>query len=222
MSEFIVRVKENLPRLKKLDPSCNFFGSAVHLYELNPVVSEKEILEFEKSNSCTLPEKYREFLTLAGNGGAGPSYGIHPLGMDYDGRWPDFIKPGHPFPFTDAHNDTSMLTKGQPDKSSFASVQEYEKACDEWWDKYREELFISYCEVHLLNGAIPIVDHGCALSSWLVVAEGPEYGYIWEDHIADEEGVFPLKNKNSERYTFDQWYLEWIENSITELNQKAK
>ncbi len=66
----------------------------------------------------------------------------------------------------------------------------------------------------MLNGAIPIVDHGCALSSWLVVAEGPEYGHIWEDRVADEDGVFPLKDKKQERYTFDQWYLEWIENTI--------
>lgn len=214
MSEFVTKVKKGLSKLKEVDPNFEFDCSSYHLYELNPVVDEDDILDFEEENGCRLPEKYREFLTQLGNGGAGPSYGILPLGEDYDGQWPEYIKPGQPFPFTQAHNDTSILTNGKTELNTYTSAQNHQEASEQWLDEHREALFTSYCEAHMLNGAIPIVDHGCALSCWLVVSESPEYGHIWEDRVADEEGVYPYKGKNQTRYTFDQWYLEWIENAL--------
>ncbi len=200
MSEFVDRVKQGLLQLKKL--------------KVNPVADEDDILDFEDAYNCKLPEAYRDFLTQIGNGGAGPSFGILPLGEDYNGEWPDYIKPNLPFPFTQAHNDTSILYKAELNQNSYASVQEYQEACEEWLDEHREELFTAYCHAHMLNGAIPIVDHGCALSCWLVVAEGPEYGHVWEDRVPDREGVFPYHSRKRERYTFDQWYLEWLEHRL--------
>jgi len=36
---------------------------------------------FELDLSIELPNEYRSFITKAGNGGAGPAYGVFPLGM---------------------------------------------------------------------------------------------------------------------------------------------
>ncbi len=66
MSEFICKVIKGLSKLKELNPRQK------RLYELNPVVPEDDILDFEDANCCRLPEKYREFLLKAGNGGVGP------------------------------------------------------------------------------------------------------------------------------------------------------
>ena len=62
------------------------FGAAHHGYALAPTLSEAEVKAFEERHRIVLPEEYRAFLTEVGNGGAGPDYGINPLGLD---EWGD-------------------------------------------------------------------------------------------------------------------------------------
>jgi hypothetical protein len=61
------------------DPSLSSFGSSKHRYRLNAPISVEELREFEAFFSVTLPDDYRQFLLEAGNGGAGPYYGLLPL-----------------------------------------------------------------------------------------------------------------------------------------------
>jgi hypothetical protein len=37
------------------------------------------VVQFEKHHNITLPDDYRRFILQAGNGGAGPHYGLLPL-----------------------------------------------------------------------------------------------------------------------------------------------
>lgn len=62
-----------------LDPWCIVFGADEHRYRLNPRISIEQVRDFENTHSVSLPSDYRRFLLEAGNGGAGPAYGLYPL-----------------------------------------------------------------------------------------------------------------------------------------------
>ena len=61
------------------DPENLAFGASHHRWTLGAPLSEKEIRRFEERHGIALPEEYREFLRVAGDGGAGPDYGLYPL-----------------------------------------------------------------------------------------------------------------------------------------------
>jgi hypothetical protein len=90
-----------LRRLRAADPGFRVFGSKRHRYRLGPTLTESELAAFESANRVRLPEDYRRFLSVVGNGGAGPFYGLEPLStFDYD--------LSRPFPFTTATNTLAM------------------------------------------------------------------------------------------------------------------
>ncbi len=72
-------IRKKIELLKKYDTSYTAFGSEIHGYEINPVLSEPELVDFEKKEQIRLPKSYREYLKYLGNGGAGPAYGIYSL-----------------------------------------------------------------------------------------------------------------------------------------------
>jgi HEAT repeat protein len=77
------RILQKLQQARQRKLSC--FGSDRHGFRLNNPLSEVEIQAFETSHNIRLPDDYRTFLAYAGNGGAGPYYGIFPLD-----KWDDF------------------------------------------------------------------------------------------------------------------------------------
>lgn len=218
-SGYIQLAQNKLSELRVRDSGLSLFGAAAHRYALNPVAAPETIATFEKRNQCVLPETYRDFLIHLGNGGAGPSYGVFPLGMmdhlhDLSPWSEDWVKPSEPFPFTEAYNNDSALRQGAPGESAFPSTSAYEAAYDEWWDEHGEQLSMEYWEEHELRGAIPIVHHGCAQRTWLVVAQGVEYGYLWDDLTPDEGGVRPVQSSSHHRYTFGEWYMAWLDKAL--------
>lgn len=93
-------------RLRAADRGFRVFGSTQHRYRLGPVLSTESLDEFETANHLKLPEDYRDFLATIGNGGAGPFYGLEPLGTFRR----DLSKP---FPLTRA---TDQLTQEEHDQ----------------------------------------------------------------------------------------------------------
>ena len=75
----IKELKEQLEKAKKADIDLKYFGAKSHKYCLNAPASLNEVKQFEESIGVELPEEYRNFLLLAGNGGAGPFYGLYSL-----------------------------------------------------------------------------------------------------------------------------------------------
>ena len=68
-----------LEKAKATDAALKQFGAQNHKYQWNPPASLKEIEEFEQETGISLPDGYRNFLLQAGNGGAGPFYGLFSL-----------------------------------------------------------------------------------------------------------------------------------------------
>jgi hypothetical protein len=76
-----LRIQRELQRLRSISPTARIFGAESHKFLLNPTLAEAEVANFERQHKISLPADYRNFLTGAGNGGAGPYYGIFPLGQ---------------------------------------------------------------------------------------------------------------------------------------------
>jgi hypothetical protein len=68
-----------LRRLRATDAGFRVFGSEQHRYSVGPTLSESELAAFESANRIRLPNDYRQFVAMIGNGGAGPFYGLAPL-----------------------------------------------------------------------------------------------------------------------------------------------
>ena len=68
-----------LKKANDTDADLKQFGADHHKYQWNPPAPLKEIGEFERETGISLPDGYRNFLLQAGNGGAGPFYGLFSL-----------------------------------------------------------------------------------------------------------------------------------------------
>ena len=69
--KFDILVRD-LERVRASGSSFGVFGENGHDNELNPVLSEEELTQFEAVHGIRLPQDYRQFLLRVGNGGAGP------------------------------------------------------------------------------------------------------------------------------------------------------
>jgi hypothetical protein len=160
------------------------FGADVHGFRLNPPLPEADVTAFETVHNVSLPYDFRQFLTDIGNGGAGPFYGIFPLGKMDDNfglqTWQE--KDGfvgilsEPFPLGEEWNDISS----QP-SAELADRDESE------YDRQMDVFQRAYWDGSLVNGAVPICHEGCALRIWLVLT-GAQSGYLWEDRRSEYGG----------------------------------
>lgn len=83
-SQRIERILEKLEQVRHKKLSC--FGSETHRFRFDRPIDEAALKQFEEEHRVTLPADYRAFLKLAGNGGAGPYYGIYKLD-----QWNNFV-----------------------------------------------------------------------------------------------------------------------------------
>jgi HEAT repeat protein len=139
MSETIPRILGKLDVARRRRLSC--FGSDAHRFRLNPRLSDEQIAEFEQAHGILLPEDYRLFLTCAGNGGAGPFYGLLP-----PERW------------NDAGNDEvpGALARSSPLRPDIPKENDWSAALGCTW----EEMF---------QGTITLAHEGCTYYALLVV-----------------------------------------------------
>lgn len=203
----IERIRASLAELQRLDPACQSFGAQDHNYELNDPLAAEEVSQFETRHGIALPGDFRQFLTHAGNGGAGPHYGVFRLGQIDDGfefrNWKEndgFVgKLSAPFPHVRRWNKRPKLPTVADDHPDYeAQLEQYDRI---YWDPAN------------VNGAIPICNLGCCIRHWLVVS-GQEAGYIWVDQRTDDAGLFPYSKLFQRRYTFAQWYEQWLSASL--------
>lgn len=209
MSEFDVRsVRTAIDRLRKTD--ARICGCDWHGFQMNPVLSESEVSALERDHKIVLPPDYRQFVTEVGNGGAGPFYGVFPLGFmdnNSDQRpWQEndgFVGMlSEPFRFQEEWNDLSGYPEADLTKGDKA---EYQRQVEQFEGKY----WFS----ELMNGALPICHEGCALRIWLVVT-GEQVGKLWEDRRSEYKGLRPVLLAGGSAATFSEWYCEWLDGCV--------
>lgn len=215
MEEIILKLKE----LSQKDKGLNVFGSASHEYALNDPISEERLEQLEDKYSCNFPLDYRSFLTVVGNGGAGPFYGVFPIEMQDDNYdmcgWGKGCLVGDlskPFSYDNEWNLPSEYWENEPNLNG----DETEEEEDKLWEAWDKQIERDYWAPNIMNGAIPICHQGCAIRTWLVVS-GSMKGTVWDDYRCDREGIAPLKNKDGSNMSFTDWYLNWLNESLEEV-----
>lgn len=207
-------IRATVGSLRTADPDLHVFGAMGHRYEFRPPIAGRVLAEFERKHRVRLPADYRTFLSELGNGGAGPFYGIFPLGMfdgsgDREVEWSenDSIvgRLSERFPHDVAWNlPPETLTPPE----HFGSDEE-----EDAWFADRDAVYWAPSHV---NGAIPICHHGCAIRTYLVLS-GPEAGNVWLDDRASDGGLQPHLGADGNHLTFATWYLRWLDDCRREL-----
>ncbi|MGA8203531.1 MAG: SMI1/KNR4 family protein [Woeseiaceae bacterium] len=214
-SKELVQIRERLNELRERDTAFEVFGSSRHRYVLNPPLKAAELREFETTHSVILPDAYRSFLLECGNGGAGPYYGIFPLGhRDHGAGGPleawaegDGLAGvlSRPFPHDRAWN----LPEERFSPPAVFRCAEEEKI---WYRTLEDDTWKS----SLVDGALPICHQGCAIRNYLVVT-GTERGNVWIDDRVNHNGIYPEATDSSGRVPFLEWYSSWIATSLARV-----
>jgi hypothetical protein len=213
MSEQIGRIKSKLEQLKKLDTEFKLFGSHNHRYILNRILPIAVIKKFENKYEIKLPNDYVSFLTEAGNGGAGPFYGLEPfenaLFVDLDYKRKDSLL-----------NPSKQFLHTEPWNLDFTPTVTYEKNKEEY-SRQTSDFENVYFDNEQMNGTIAICNYGCGVSLNLVV-NGKEYGNIWSDDRGSDQGIYPsFELGNKDKIKFLDWYELWLDTSLVGVSVKT-
>ena len=145
-------ILDKLGRLRERPRLMEWHGATGHHFVLNPPAAESDVAAFEAARGISLPEDYRDFLLLVGNGGVGPYYGIAPLSapdewFEEESAWPGFTASPCPFVYEQVTgpNWRQCLPKNDSD-----------------WGR----------------GSIHVCDQGCTFTTRLVVS-GPSRGRLF-------------------------------------------
>ncbi|GHU32613.1 hypothetical protein FACS1894172_09560 [Spirochaetia bacterium] len=197
--EQINRMKLKLKLAKNADRNLKVFGADSHRYTVNPPLSPKEITMFETQYGIQLPDCYKAFVTLFGNGGvsyqnsaAGPFYGIFPFGKELN------------------------CLSDNPQKSLKLDCRIYPGMTDEYWKEFSktiEEDDISdeeYEELRdtIFGGLLPIGAQGCEYSH-AIVLNGQYAGKVVNMSEEFQKPHFSFED------TFLDWYERWLDEIIS-------
>jgi hypothetical protein len=155
-----------------------------------------------------LPEGYRHFLTTVGDGGAGPYYGVFPLGQALDRveEWYASLDPlGRDCPLvTDV--DFGELVEGPDDWDEHVA----RLASDPEYVAQYERLTETYTSHPWVDGRLPIVNYGCG--DWLfLVVRGARRGTVWVDSTDSSTGLYCLD------VDFPTFYQRWLDAELARV-----
>ncbi|WNG42307.1 SMI1/KNR4 family protein [Archangium violaceum] len=187
MQAQLKRIGQKLTQAAGADPDFKVFGAQVHSYQLNEPLSEQELRRFEETHGIELPEEFAAFLTRLGNGGAGPFYGIHPLGTE---QAIELDQIGEPSP----------LWPGMTKEEWDARYSQHEKDAELSGEAYRT------FRAKQLAGMLNIGTQGCTYETLLMVT-GEHRGKVV---YVNMEEPWPL-------FTYEAHFLDWYERWLDEV-----
>lgn len=197
----IERIKNKLITAKNTDKNLKVFGADSHKYILGKTVSNDQVLKFENDYDLKLPECYITFLTSIGNAGesfdssgAGPFYGIYPLGKNID----ELIN----------ENTVEFLKR---------DCVLYPNMTDEYWENLTEKIeddAISDEDFEkelgkIYSGILPLGSQGCSYIHGLVL-NGEYKGRVVNLDLDREKPKFTFESN------FLNWYERWLDEVISE------
>jgi hypothetical protein len=123
------------------------------------------------------------------------------------GRWrgPEQLNPRVVFPHLDEFQPVMWDTLPELEEERFPTPADHADAV-----RQRAELVQTLKDREETDtyGTIPLSHHGCGYYDLLVV-NGPDAGHIWFDGRAADGPISPHID-DSDRVTFDRWYLTWL------------
>jgi hypothetical protein len=198
----IERIKNKLFSAKNTDRNLKVFGAGSHQYILGNPVRPLDILNFENEYDLELPECYKSFLLHIGNGGishsnsgAGPSYGIYPLGKNVD----EFVCENTKFYLKE---DCKIYPKMSSEFWSDLNrnIEENDTISDEEFETELGKIF---------SGLLPVGTQGCTYY-YALVLNGEFKGRIVNIDIERQRPYFTFESN------FLDWYERWLDEIIPE------
>lgn len=188
------RIRTKIQQAKAIDRDLEVFGADAHEYELDDPVSNEEVVHFEEHFKITLPEEYKAFITQIGNGGpgsyggAGPYYGIFPLG-DFG-----YMESTAKYMTEDCVIDSKITEKGWKALTSFED--ELDRESTEYDRKYN----LLFCGLMFIG---TMGDSG----QMMLILHGLDRGRVV---YVNQDLYFPQVKES-----FLTWYENWLDNIIS-------
>ncbi len=186
----LINVEAHLMRVYQ--QGCTSVGGTTPVIECLSPLTPTRLTTFEKRYRIQLPEDYRAFLCMLGDGGPGPSSGI--FSLDKALRYQRMIVPAHllrtPFPHTVAYDPNE-----DPEWQAILA------------QATRGELIraeVESAEMYLAAGTLAL-NHEASGDVHRLVVSGPTAGQMWLDARSRDQGFFPL------HVTFLEWYERWLQ-----------
>ncbi|MCQ4085676.1 SMI1/KNR4 family protein [Saccharibacillus sp. JS10] len=183
----IERIRQKIPQVIETPGAEHVFGASSHHYQLHAPITMTELNDLEKDWGVKLPEAFAAFITLVGNGGAGPYYGIYNVQQMKPDRTgigiPSVLKVNLETQDWQSENDFALIDEDLDDEA-------YEEAA-----------------ANLLSGTVEIGTMGSSYEILLIVS-GEHEGRIlyWDSEFY--RPFFTYENH------FLDWYERWLDEII--------
>ena len=202
MKEQLIRIQQKLAQAKAADKNLEVFGADAHQYHLNPLVSEAEVLAFEKKYGVQLPECYRAFMLTIGDAKAkksdfiaGPYFGLYAFGTSVDSLLYEKIETYLKAPCNLSPDMTQEEWETLSDPLLFSEEDEEDDD-----DKYFAE------RAKVFGGLLPLGSQGCTYEHALVL-NGKYAGRVVN---VDLDLAQP-------KFAFETNFLDWYERYLDEV-----
>jgi|SRR5262245_33278966 len=231
---WVERLLEKLDQLRQADPEFLVHGADTHWYRLGPRLTSTWLEWLETKYGINLPEQYRQFLMAAGNGGAGPHYGLQRFGYldaphqapfsigtgimrqtvylsgfrrDHEERYNPDGTPTDGFEES-LYDSMRMLAGG----SSILAQQFPFTAARYTNEQVIDVLFGNTSGGNeearwRVPGALYVSSYGCGARQMLVL-NGSWKGTIWMEDLANDGGL------HLEAESFEAWYDRWLASAL--------